>query len=267
MRIRLPAAAPAGRDQPISSSPGVCGCRPTARPAAARTARSTTSATGIPQMAVYDDVNGWQTDQYLRQRRVLHGLRELRRGPDRARRLAGRRAPAPAEPREVLTAQTRARLDSAAHGGGIVHVVSESDRGAGKATTGGTDGKLTWRFGPRTCATSPGPPRRSICGTRPRPPWATPTATAADTSRDRVVLSSGAADQPLGRGRPLRPALDPVLLQVSLALSLPAHDRGGRADLVRRHGIPDDDLHRGTVGHPEPLRGHRPTRSGTCGSR
>ena len=33
-----------------------------------------------PQVAVYDDVNGWQIDPVSRQRRVLHGLRRLRRG-------------------------------------------------------------------------------------------------------------------------------------------------------------------------------------------
>jgi hypothetical protein len=49
-------------------------------------------------------------------------------------------------PDQVLTARTRARLDSARAGGAIVHVVNESDRGAGAATTGGTDGKLTWRY-------------------------------------------------------------------------------------------------------------------------
>jgi aminopeptidase N len=47
---------------------------------------------------------------------------------------------------EVLSSQTRARLDSVRSTAQIVHVVGEGDRGAGKATAAGTDGKLTWRF-------------------------------------------------------------------------------------------------------------------------
>ena len=47
---------------------------------------------------------------------------------------------------EVLSGQTRARLDSAMSAKEVVHVVAEGDRGAGKATAAGTDGKLTWRF-------------------------------------------------------------------------------------------------------------------------
>jgi hypothetical protein len=49
-------------------------------------------------------------------------------------------------PEQVLTAQTRARLDSARAGHGIVHVVTESDRQPGRSTTAGASGQLTWRF-------------------------------------------------------------------------------------------------------------------------
>ena len=99
-----------------------------------------------PQMAVYDDVNGWQTDQY-------HGNAEFYMG-------YGNYDVALTVPSgwlvtstgtltnaaEVLSEQTRARLDSARTAGEVVRVVRENDRGAGKATTQGGDGKLTWRF-------------------------------------------------------------------------------------------------------------------------
>ncbi len=99
-----------------------------------------------PQMAVYDDVNGWQTDQYLGNAEfylgygdydvaltvpegwLVSGTGELVNGD------------------EVLSAQTRARLDSAATASEVVQVVREEDRGPGKATAPGRDGKLTWRF-------------------------------------------------------------------------------------------------------------------------
>jgi aminopeptidase N len=47
---------------------------------------------------------------------------------------------------EVLSAQTRARLDSASRASGVVHVVTETDRKAGISTAPGSNGKLTWRF-------------------------------------------------------------------------------------------------------------------------
>jgi aminopeptidase N len=49
-------------------------------------------------------------------------------------------------PAEVLSAQTRARLDSSAHSSGVVRVVTDNDRKAGTSTTPGSNGKLTWRF-------------------------------------------------------------------------------------------------------------------------
>jgi hypothetical protein len=99
-----------------------------------------------PQMAVYDDVNGWQTDQYYGNAEFYMGYGNY----DVALTVpAGWLVTSTGRllnPDQVLTARTRARLDSARAGGAIVHVVNESDRGAGAATTGGTDGKLTWRY-------------------------------------------------------------------------------------------------------------------------
>jgi hypothetical protein len=99
-----------------------------------------------PQMAVYDDINGWQIDQYLGNAEFYMGYGNY----DVALTLpAGWLVDATGRlqnPAEVLSAQSRARLDSASHASGIVHVVTESDRQAGKNTTTGTNGKLTWRY-------------------------------------------------------------------------------------------------------------------------
>ena len=99
-----------------------------------------------PQMAVYDDVNGWQTDQYLGNAEFYMGYGNYDVSVtvpagwlvDATGRLQNAS--------EVLSAQTRARLDSAAHSTGVIHVVTEGDRKAGTSTTAGVNGKLTWRY-------------------------------------------------------------------------------------------------------------------------
>ena len=99
-----------------------------------------------PQMAVYDDVNGWQIDQYLGNAEFYMGYGNY----DVAVTLpAGWLVNATGRlqnPSEVLSTQTRARLDSAAHSPRVVHVVTEADRKPGSSTTVGSNGKLTWRF-------------------------------------------------------------------------------------------------------------------------
>jgi hypothetical protein len=51
-----------------------------------------------------------------------------------------------ANPNDVLSQQTRDRLAQARRSATAVRIVTEGDRGAGKATTAGTAGKLTWHF-------------------------------------------------------------------------------------------------------------------------
>jgi len=99
-----------------------------------------------PQMAVYDDINGWQTDQYFGTAEFYMGYGNYDVSltvpagwlVDATGTLQNRD--------EVLSPQTRSRLDSASHASGVVHVVTESDRAAGKSTTTGKDGKLTWHY-------------------------------------------------------------------------------------------------------------------------
>ena len=120
-----------------------------------------------------------------RQCRVLHGVRQLRRDPDACR--PGWLVTATGtlqNPEDVLTAQTRARLDSARTTGAIVHVVTDIDREAGRSTTAGKRRQAHLAFPRRrTCATSPGPRRPATCGTPPPRRWATRTATARRTRR------------------------------------------------------------------------------------
>jgi hypothetical protein len=99
-----------------------------------------------PQVAVYDDVNGWQTDWYLGTAEfymdyadydvaltvpagwLIGATGELKNAP------------------EVLTPATRDRLAEARRGASVVHVVTADDRAPGRSTTAGTGGKVTWLF-------------------------------------------------------------------------------------------------------------------------
>ena len=99
-----------------------------------------------PQMAVYDDVSGWQIDQYLGNAEFYMGYGDydvtltLPAGW-----LVGGTGTL-VNPADVLAPAVRARLDSAAHVPGVVHVVTEAERGPGVATAMGDSGKLVWRF-------------------------------------------------------------------------------------------------------------------------
>jgi len=99
-----------------------------------------------PQMAVYDDVNGWQIDQYYGNAEFYMGYGNYDVTLTVPAGWLVTSTGTLTNASDVLTEQTRARVDSAMHAKEIVHVVTADDRGAGKATTAGKDGKLTWRF-------------------------------------------------------------------------------------------------------------------------
>ena len=130
-----------------------------------------------PQMAVYDDINGWQTDQYLGNAEFYMGYGNY----DVSLTVpAGWLVTATGtlqNPAEVLTGQTRARLDSARAGHSIVHVVTDLDREPGKSTTAGTAGKLTWRYRATTV-------RDVAWATSARYLWDATTAAVGDANGD-----------------------------------------------------------------------------------
>ncbi|MGH7499077.1 MAG: M1 family metallopeptidase [Gemmatimonadales bacterium] len=99
-----------------------------------------------PQMAVYDDINGWQIDQYLGNAEFYMGYGDYDVSLTVPAGWLVTSTGTLENPNDVLSAQTRARLDSASSAAGIVHVVGEYDREAGRSTTAGKDGKLTWHF-------------------------------------------------------------------------------------------------------------------------
>lgn len=99
-----------------------------------------------PQMAVYDDVNGWQIDQYYGNAEFYMGYGNYDVALTVPAGWLVTSTGTLTNAAEVLSGQTRARLDSAMGAREVVHVVGETDRGAGKATAAGNGGKLTWRF-------------------------------------------------------------------------------------------------------------------------
>jgi hypothetical protein len=99
-----------------------------------------------PQMAVYDDINGWQIDQYLGNAEFYMGYGDYDVSLTVPAGWLVTGTGTLENPGDVLSAQTRARLDSASSSAAIVHIVGDNDREAGRSTTVGKDGKLTWHY-------------------------------------------------------------------------------------------------------------------------
>jgi Peptidase family M1 domain len=99
-----------------------------------------------PQVAVYDDVNGWKADPYMANGEfymdygnydvaltlpegwIVGATGELVNGA------------------EVLSPQTLTRLEKARQSHDVTHIVTEIDRAPGISTVDSDSGKLTWRF-------------------------------------------------------------------------------------------------------------------------
>jgi hypothetical protein len=130
-----------------------------------------------PQMAVYDDVNGWQIDPYMGRSEFYMGYGDY----DVALTVPeGWLIGATGElvnAAEVLSPQTRQRLGEARSGRGVTAVVAEADRGAGRATQRGTNGTLTWRFQARNV-------RDFAFGTSDRYLWDATVAEVGDHNGD-----------------------------------------------------------------------------------
>lgn len=99
-----------------------------------------------PQFAVYDDLTGWHTDPYLGNAEFHTGFADYDVTLDVP---AGWLVAATGTLRNadaVLTAPVRARLALARASDSVVRVVALRQRGAGKATSRGTDRRLLWRW-------------------------------------------------------------------------------------------------------------------------
>ncbi len=145
MRIRLPRPIPAGGSATLEFS-WKLRIPPDGAPRGGQDGETYFISYWYPQMAVYDDLQGWQIDQYLGNAEFYMGYGNYDVALTLPEGWLVTSTGALTNPEEVLSAQTRARLDSAGHSTGIVRVVGEADRKAGTSTAQGTGGKLTWRF-------------------------------------------------------------------------------------------------------------------------
>ncbi|HEX8243745.1 MAG TPA: M1 family metallopeptidase, partial [Longimicrobium sp.] len=99
-----------------------------------------------PQMAVYDDVVGWQTDPFLGTAEFYmgYGSYEYTIEAPAGWVVMGTGTLANAE--QALPAPVLARWRRAMQSDTTVHVLTAADFGPGKATANGTNGRVSWTF-------------------------------------------------------------------------------------------------------------------------
>ena len=146
MRVRLPVALLPGQSIDLSVSWAYT-VPPNGAPRTGTDGQIFYIAYWYPQMAVYDDVSpGWEIDPYLGTSEFYMGYGDYDVSLTVPEGWLVGATGVLQNAADVLTAQTRARLDSARGSAQPVRVVRAEDRGAGRATARGTNGKLTWRF-------------------------------------------------------------------------------------------------------------------------
>ncbi|HLA63219.1 MAG TPA: M1 family metallopeptidase [Rhodothermales bacterium] len=99
-----------------------------------------------PQIAVYDDVNGWDTTPYLGLGEHYMGYADYDLTLDVPADYLVWSTGELQNPESVLTASARERLAQAMATDEIVHVVTPEEREAGGVTAPGTNGRLQWHY-------------------------------------------------------------------------------------------------------------------------
>jgi len=99
-----------------------------------------------PQVAVYQDLGGWQVDPYMGNAEFHMGFGDYDVALTVPHGWLIGSTGVLVNPEEVLSPQVRSRLARAAAGTDVVPIVADGDRGPGTATVRSPDGWLTWRF-------------------------------------------------------------------------------------------------------------------------
>ena len=99
-----------------------------------------------PQVAVYDDVNGWQIDPYRGTAEFYMGYGDYDVSLTVPEGWLIGATGGLVNGDQVLSQAVRDRLRRAAETPNVVPIVSDAERGPGLSTARGRDGKLTWRF-------------------------------------------------------------------------------------------------------------------------
>src|SRR5216117_2404630 len=99
-----------------------------------------------PRLAVYDDVRGWNTEQYLGQGEFYLEYGDIDFAITVPRWFIVAGTGRLTNPLEVLTAQQRARLARALHSDSTVAIIAKNEVGQPSARPAGASPTLTWRF-------------------------------------------------------------------------------------------------------------------------
>ena len=99
-----------------------------------------------PQLAVYDDVNGWVQYPHMSQSEFYMGYADYDVAITVPEGWLVGATGTLVDAAEVLPRAARDRLALARRTADVVHVVTAADRAAGQATARGAAGKLTWRY-------------------------------------------------------------------------------------------------------------------------
>lgn len=98
-----------------------------------------------PQLAVYDDVEGWVTDPYLNGAEFYMGSADYDVRITVPRGWVVGATGTLRNDREVLSERTRTRIEEARRTGHVVHVVTADERGSGAVFAAGSP-EVTWHF-------------------------------------------------------------------------------------------------------------------------
>jgi len=99
-----------------------------------------------PRVAVFDDLRGWDTDPYLGDGEFYNNFGHFDVSIDVPAGWIVGATGVLQNPGEVLTPAARERLARAVQSDSTVRVVAAAERGAGKSTAVGRNGRLVWHF-------------------------------------------------------------------------------------------------------------------------
>jgi hypothetical protein len=100
----------------------------------------------FPRVAVYDDLSGWNTDEYLGQGEFYLEYGDIDYAITLPRTFVVTGTGELQNPQEVLTTQQRSRLRAALSSDTTVRVIARAEAGTAATRPPGTASTLTWRF-------------------------------------------------------------------------------------------------------------------------
>ncbi len=99
-----------------------------------------------PRVAVFDDLRGWDTDPYLGDAEFYNNFGHFDVSIDVPAGWIVGATGVLQNPTDVLTPTARERLSHVLESDSTRRIVTAAERGPGKSTTAGTNGRLVWRF-------------------------------------------------------------------------------------------------------------------------